>query len=156
MRLVSLNVALPRTITIRGQSVETGIFKTPVTGPQTVSILNVTGDGQADLTVHGGIDKAIYGYPVEHYPYWQDFLGRTNFTYGQFGENLTTEGLLEDAVHIGDQFRVGTAVLQVSQPRVPCFKLGIRMNDPRSQALPEQWQGGLLLSRAGNGSGASR
>jgi MOSC domain-containing protein YiiM len=93
--------------------------------------LNLDGDGQGDLSVHGGIDKAVYVYPIAHYDYWKRELGRDDLTYGQFGENLTVEGMLEDAVHIGDIFRVGDALVEVSQPRVPCFKLGIKMEDAK-------------------------
>jgi MOSC domain-containing protein YiiM len=128
--LVSVNVGRPRRVTHRGRSVRTGIFKEPVPGRVRVGRLNVEGDRQADLRVHGGVDKAVYAYPVEHYAAWQKELERDGFTYGQFGENLTVRGMLEDAVLVGDVYRVGTATLQVSQPRSPCFKLGIRMDSP--------------------------
>jgi MOSC domain-containing protein YiiM len=129
MKLVSVNIGRPQPVSHRGGIVSTGIYKEPVTGPMRVRRLNLEGDGQADLRVHGGADKAVYAYPVEHYAFWQDAVGRNDFVYGQFGENLTVEGLIEDAVYIGDIFRVGEALLQVSQPRAPCFKLGIRMGD---------------------------
>ena len=107
----------------------TGIFKAPVVGAVFLHRLNLDGDGQADLRVHGGADKAVYVYPHEHYAFWAGELGRDGFPYGQFGENFTVEGLLEDAVNIGDVFRIGAARVQVTQPRSPCFKLGIRMGD---------------------------
>jgi len=129
MTLISINVGLPREITHGGRKVTTGIFKAPVAGPVWLGRLNLTGDGQADLRVHGGADKAVYVYPFEHYAFWAGELGRQDFSHGQFGENFTTEGLLEDEVSIGDVFRIGMARVQVTQPRSPCFKLGIRMGD---------------------------
>jgi len=111
--------------------VRTSIFKAPVSGRVRVTELNVEGDGQSDLSVHGGVDKAVYAYPSEHYAYWRRELPQMDFPWGAFGENLTTEGLLEDQVHIGDRFRVGTVELAVTQPRMPCFKLGIRFNRPQ-------------------------
>lgn len=129
MRVVSLNVGRPKLVSWQGNSVLTGIFKTPVDRPILLRGVNLDGDAQADLNVHGGPDKAVYAYPSEHYDDWQALLGRA-LTPGEFGENLTTEGLLEDSVHIGDEFRVGTARLVVTQPRMPCFKLGIRFQDP--------------------------
>jgi MOSC domain-containing protein YiiM len=129
MRVVSVNVGMPREVEWNGRKVLTGIFKSPVAAKLPVRRRNIDGDGQADLTVHGGSDKAVYAYPSERYGFWGERLGR-ELTPGTFGENLTTEGLLEDAVHIGDEFRVGTARLVVTQPRLPCFKLGIRFDDP--------------------------
>ena len=129
MRVASVNVGMPREVEWDGRTVVTGIFKSPVAAKLSVRRLNLDGDGQADLAVHGGPDKAVYAYPSEHYGPWGERLGR-ELTPGIFGENLTTEGLLEDAVHIGDEFRVGTARLVVTQPRLPCFKLGIRFEDP--------------------------
>ena len=129
MRVVSVNVGMPREVEWNGRKVLTGIFKSPVAAKLTVRRLNIDGDGQADLAVHGGPDKAVYAYPSEHYGPWRERLGR-ELTPGIFGENLTTEGLLEDAVHIGDEFRVGTARLIITQPRLPCFKLGLRFDDP--------------------------
>lgn len=128
MRLVSLNIGMPRTVHRDGRSITSGIFKAPVTDRRWVSLTNITGDAQADLRVHGGEFKAVYCYPVEHYGYWQGELGR-ELPYGTFGENLTTEGLLEDDVHIGDVIRVGGVTLQFTQPRVPCFKLAFKMED---------------------------
>ena len=130
MRIVSVNVGLPRTLPHDGGAVLTGIVKEPVAGPVAVALTNLAGDAQADLSVHGGIDKAVYAYPHEHYATWRDELGRDDLAPGHFGENLTLEGLLEDDVSIGDVFRMGTATFEVSQPRVPCFKLAIRMGDP--------------------------
>lgn len=134
MRLVSVNVGRPRPVSYRDGIVSTGIYKESVTGHVWVRRLNLDGDGQADLKVHGGEHKAVYAYPFEHYAFWQRDLGRNDFTHGQFGENLTVEGLIEDAVYIGDVYRIGEALLQVSQPRSPCFKLGIRMGDAQFPA----------------------
>ena len=129
-RVVSVNVAEPREVRWRGRPVLTGIFKEPVPGPLAVRRLNLDGDRQADLAVHGGVDKAVYVYPAEHYPFWREELGR-ELPPGMFGENLTIEGLpLENEIAIGDRFRVGSAELVVTQPRLPCFKLGIRFGDP--------------------------
>jgi MOSC domain-containing protein YiiM len=127
MQLLSVNIAQPRPVEHQGRTVLTGIFKEPVTGAVLLQREGLEGDSQADLKVHGGPDKAAYAYPFEHYAWWQDQLGREPFPHGQFGETLTVSGLLEDEVAIGDRFRIGTAVLEVSQPRTPCFKLGIRM-----------------------------
>ncbi len=129
MTLISINVGLPREVIHSGQAITTGIFKLPVAGSVWLGRLNLVGDGQADLRVHGGVDKAVYVYPFEHYAFWAGELGRDDFSHGQFGENFTTEGLLEDEVSIGDVFQIGGARVQVTQPRSPCFKLGIRMGD---------------------------
>ncbi len=131
MYIESVNIGLPRTIEINGNHVETGIFKEATHERLMVRKLNIDGDGQADLRVHGGEFKAVYVYPHEHYSTWQSETGRDDFTFGQFGENLTTTGLLEDVVYVGNIYRMGDALLQVTQPRVPCFKLAIRMNDPK-------------------------
>jgi MOSC domain-containing protein YiiM len=130
MKLISVSVGLPRGITWNGGQVETGIFKEPVQGQVPVKRLNLAGDKQADLSVHGGPDKAVYAYPVEHYAYWRRELPDRDLTWGAFGENLTTEGLHESSVHIGDRFRIGTVELLVTQPRLPCYKLGIRFERP--------------------------
>jgi MOSC domain-containing protein YiiM len=130
VRVVSVNASLPRTVVHRGKPVATAIFKEPVTGRVRIERLNLRGDAQADPRVHGGPDKAVYAYPVEHYPSWAKELERVDLRPGQFGENLTIEGILETDVHIGDVLRVGSATLQVTQPRWPCFKLGIRMGSP--------------------------
>jgi MOSC domain-containing protein YiiM len=126
MKLVSLNTGLPREVTWHGRSVLTGIFKQPVDGRVTLRQLNLDGDRQADLTVHGGEYKAVYCYPVEHYEYWKNELPGRELPLGIFGENFTTAGLLEDSVHLGDTFSVGSAEVAVTQPRLPCYKLGIR------------------------------
>jgi MOSC domain-containing protein YiiM len=131
VQVVSVNVGLPREIRWRGRVVTTGIFKEPVTDARPLRRFNIEGDGQADLTVHGGKDKAVYAYPSEHYDFWRNEWPRADYPWGLFGENLSTTGLLEDAVCIGDEFRVGTARLVVTQPRMPCFKLGIRFGDPQ-------------------------
>ncbi len=130
MKLLSVNVGLPREIEWKGKLVRTSIFKAPVPGRVRVSQLNLEGDQQSDLSVHGGIDKAVYAYPSEHYSFWRKELPGMDLPWGVFGENLTTEGLLEEAVHIGDRFRVGSAEFAVTQPRMPCFKLGIRFDRP--------------------------
>ncbi len=130
MKLLSVNVGLPRDIEWKGKVVRTSIFKAPVDGPVRVARLNLEGDQQSDLSVHGGIDKAVYAYPSEHYPFWRRELLGIDLPWGIFGENFTTEGLLEETVHIGDRFRVGSTELVVAQPRMPCFKLGIRFNRP--------------------------
>ena len=126
MKLVSLNVGTPREVTLKNRTITTGIFKEPVQGRVMLRRLNIDGDKQADLSVHGGADKAVYVYPKEHYEYWRQKLPSMKMPWGMFGENFTTEGLLEDAVRIGDRFRVGTAELKVTQPRLPCYKLGIK------------------------------
>jgi len=125
MKIVSLNVGMPREVMWHGRAVETGIFKKPVAGRVALRTLNLDGDRQSDLTVHGGEYKAVYCYPVEHYEYWKEELGR-ELPMAMFGENFTTEGLLEKDAHLGDRFRVGTAEVVVTQPRLPCYKLGIR------------------------------
>jgi MOSC domain-containing protein YiiM len=127
--LVSVNVGLPRPIDTPRGPVLTAIFKSPTTERLRAVRHNLQGDRQADLSVHGGENKAVYGYPNEHYPTWAEELGRDDLTPGQFGENLTTRGLLERELGVGDLLSVGSAVLQVSQPRAPCFKLGLRMGD---------------------------
>jgi MOSC domain-containing protein YiiM len=126
MRVISVNVGLPRVVVWKGVHVQTAIFKDPVEGPVTISDLNLDGDKQADLTVHGGLEKAVYAYPAEHYEYWRKEFPEVAFSAGKFGENLTTEGLGEDTLCIGDRLRVGTAVLMVTQPRLPCYKMEVR------------------------------
>src|SRR6266478_3139857 len=123
MRIVSVNVGMPRDAVWKDMAVRTGIFKGPVDGPVMIGKLNLDGDRQADLTVHGGAEKAVYAYPSEHYAYWRQELPGVALSWGRFGENLTTEGLLEDTLCIGDRLRIGAAVLVVTQPRVPCYKL---------------------------------
>ncbi len=126
MKIISVNVGLPRLVLRNGEPVSTGIFKEPVDGRVRVKTLNLDGDRQADLSVHGGPQKAVYLYPSEHYEFWKHELPDMNLPWAMFGENLTTTGLFETEVHIGDRFRVGTAELMVTQPRMPCYKLGIR------------------------------
>jgi MOSC domain-containing protein YiiM len=126
MKLVSLNVGLPRDVTWHGYSVTTAIYKQPVEGRVALRTLNLDGDRQADLTVHGGEDKAVYCYPFAHYDYWKKELPGREIPIAMFGENFTTDGLLETSVHLGDRFSIGSAELAVTQPRLPCYKLGIR------------------------------
>ncbi|MCG8387461.1 MAG: MOSC domain-containing protein [Cytophagales bacterium] len=131
IKLLSIHVGKPREILYQGKSTTTGIFKEKVDGPIRVDRLNLEGDQQADLTVHGGPDKAVYAYPVEHYSYWRTTREDLIFAPGIFGENLSIEGLNEDEACIGDQYKIGTAVLAITSPRMPCFKLGIKMKDPK-------------------------
>jgi MOSC domain-containing protein YiiM len=126
MKILSLNVGLPREVTWQGKVVTTGIFKEPVKGPVMLRRLNLDRDGQADLTVHGGVSKAIYAYPSEHYGYWRKELPGVDLPWGMFGENFTTEGLLEQDTYIGNRFRIGEAEVMVTEPRMPCYKLGIK------------------------------
>lgn len=127
MKLLSVNVSLPKDVESRGRTVSTGIFKEPVPHRVHLRHLGLEGDGQADLVAHGGVFKAAYVYSIENYAYWKSELSRDDFTHGQFGENFTVDGMLETEVHVGDVFKIGTATVEVSQPRVPCFKLGIKM-----------------------------
>lgn len=126
MKIVSLNVGLPREVMWHGQTVTTGIFKEPVAGRVALRKLDLDGDGQADLTVHGGEYKAVYCYPLAHYEYWKKELPGRELPMGMFGENFTTDGLSEDSAHVGDRFAVGSAEVVVTQPRLPCYKLGVR------------------------------
>jgi MOSC domain-containing protein YiiM len=126
MRVLSICVGMPREVTWHGRIVTTGIFKQPIDGRVIARTLNIDGDGQADLEVHGGEHKAVYCYPIEHYAYWTRELPDTALPMGSFGENLTTEGLTEDTVHLGDRFSIGSAVVTVTQPRLPCYKLGVK------------------------------
>jgi ferredoxin-NADP reductase/MOSC domain-containing protein YiiM/ferredoxin len=132
--LLSVNVGMPKDVAWQGKTVFTGVFKDPVTGPRHVGKLNVDGDGQGDLAGHGGEQRAVFVYQIDSYRYWERELGRTELVYGQFGENFTIEGL-SDEVCIGDRYQIGTAVFEVTQPRVTCYRVGIRMNDPRIPAL---------------------
>lgn len=134
-RLLSINVGLPRDIEWRGRTVHTGIWKKPVHGRCRVGRLNLDGDGQGDKAGHGGEQRAVFVYQIESYRYWQDQLRRTDFVYGQFGENFTIEGLPDDSVCIGDRYRIGSALFEVTQPRVTCYRVGIRMDEPRMPAL---------------------
>jgi len=126
-KIVSLCVSMSKPIKFQGRDLYTGIYKEPVQGRVALRALNLDGDEQADLTVHGGIDKALYAYASEHYAFWREQLPDTKLAWGAFGENLTTERLLESTVCIGDEFRVGTAVIRATQPRLPCYKLAIKI-----------------------------
>ncbi|MGD0224710.1 MAG: MOSC domain-containing protein [Terriglobia bacterium] len=130
MKVISINVAMPRVVSVHGKQVETGIFKAPVSGPVVVRELNLEGDGQADLSVHGGPDKAVYLYSWDNILHWKKALHREDLGPGSFGENLTVEGLGEDEVAIGDEFAIGTARFMVTQPRLPCFKLALALETP--------------------------
>jgi ferredoxin-NADP reductase/MOSC domain-containing protein YiiM/ferredoxin len=133
--LVSVNVGLPRDITWQGRTVFTGVFKDPVEGPRRVNRLNIEGDGQGDTAGHGGEQRAVFVYQLDSYRHWERELSRDDFTPGQFGENFTVEGLADDEVYIGDRYAIGNAIFEVTQPRVTCYRVGIRMNDPRIPAL---------------------
>jgi MOSC domain-containing protein YiiM len=153
MQLASLNVGRPREVTWRGRTVTTGIYKNPVEGPVMLRTLNLDGDGQADLSVHGGKHKAVYCYPLEHYAYWQRELPGTDLRMGMFGENFTTEGLTEDDTWIGDQFTVGSATVVVTQPRLPCYKLGIRFqSDQMVKRFQASGRTGFYVAVAREGS----
>src|SRR5690348_51087 len=133
--LLSVNVGLPQDVTWHGRTVHTAVWKKPVTGPRMVRRINIDGDGQGDLAGHGGEQRAVFVYQIESYQYWKEQLGRDDFEYGQFGENFTVQGLADDQVYIGDRYRIGDAIFEVTQPRVTCFRVGIRMDDPRMPAL---------------------
>jgi len=134
-RLLSVNVGLPRDVAWQGKTVRTAIWKAPVEGQRAVRRLNIDGDGQGDLAGHGGEHRAVFVYQIDSYRYWQNQLGRNDFTYGQFGENFTVEGLSDAEVCIGDRYRIGGALFEVTQPRVTCYRVGIRMNEPQMAAL---------------------
>src|SRR5664279_3430516 len=134
-RLTSVNVGMPRDVPWEGRAVFTGIWKDALEGPRQVRRLNVDGDGQGDLAGHGGEQRAVYVYQLDSYEYWRDQLHRDDFVFGQFGENFTVDGLNDDEVCIGDQYRIGSALFEVTQPRVTCYRVGIRMNEPRMAAL---------------------
>jgi ferredoxin-NADP reductase/MOSC domain-containing protein YiiM len=134
-RLLSVNVGLPRDVTWNGKTVHTGIWKSSVVGRRMVRRANIAGDGQGDLTGHGGEQRAVFVYQMDSYHHWENFLGRKDFIYGQFGENFTVEGLPDNEVCIGDRYRIGGAEFEVTQPRVTCYRVAIRMNDPRMPAL---------------------
>ena len=135
MKLLSVNVGGPRTVLWEGRQVRTAIFKEPVAGPRFVGHINIDGDDQADRVAHGGEHRAVFVYQIESYRYWEKELGRDDFTYGQFGENFTVEGLADDEVCIGDRYRIGGALFEVTQPRVTCYRVGIRMEEPKMPAL---------------------
>ena len=134
-KLLSVNVGMPKDVSWRGRTVFTGVYKDPVSGPRRVRKLNVDGDGQGDLGGHGGEQRAVFVYQIDSYRYWERELGRDDFVYGQFGENFTVEGLTDDEVCIGDRYRIGGALFEVSQPRVTCYRVGLRMDDPAIPAL---------------------
>ena len=133
--LLSVNVGMPKDVPWQGKTVFTGVFKEPVPGPRRVSKLNVEGDGQGDLAGHGGEQRAVFVYQLDSYRYWERELGRNDFVNGQFGENFTIDGPGDDEVCIGDRYQIGTGIFEVTQPRVTCYRVGIRMNDPRIPAL---------------------
>jgi ferredoxin-NADP reductase/MOSC domain-containing protein YiiM/ferredoxin len=133
--LLSVNVGLPKDVSWQGRTVFTGVFKDPVSGSRRVGRLNVDGDGQGDLAGHGGEQRAVFVYQIDSYRYWERELGRHDFVYGQFGENFTVDGLADDEVCIGDRYQIGSAIFEVTQPRVTCYRVGIRMNDPQIPAL---------------------
>jgi MOSC domain-containing protein YiiM len=130
VKIVAVSVGRPREVQWQGETVKTSIFKSPVTGRVRVGRLNIQGDEQSDLEVHGGEDKAVYAYPAEHYAFWRELLPGVALPWGVFGENLSVEGLLESGVHIGDRFRMGSAEFVVTEPRMPCYKLAIRFGRP--------------------------
>src|SRR5271170_4778128 len=134
-RLLSVNVGLPREIAWRGQKVRTAVWKAPVQGKRMVRRLNIDGDAQGDLVGHGGEQRAVFVYQLDSYNYWQQQLHRADFTFGQFGENFTVDGLPDAEVCIGDRYRIGSALFEVTQPRVTCYRVGIRMDEPRMPAL---------------------
>ena len=141
MQVTSVNVGLPREVVWKSRTVMTGIFKEAVAGRVAVRRLNLEGDRQADLTVHGGPEKAVYAYPAEYYSFWREQFPEMDLPWGMFGENLTVEGLLDETVHIGDRFQVGSAHLMVTQPRLPCYKLGLKFG--RDDILKRFLQSGL-------------
>jgi MOSC domain-containing protein YiiM len=152
MKIISVNVGLPREIEAGGRTVRTSIFKEPVAGPVRVGRLNLEGDQQSDLTVHGGADKAVYAYPAEHYGPWRGELQGVDLPWGAFGENLTLHGLLEDGAGIGDRFQAGCAEFVVTQPRMPCFKLALRLGRPDVvQRFLDSGRTGFYLSVAREG-----
>src|ERR1051326_5322287 len=134
-QLLSVNVGLPRDVTWNGKTVRTAVWKSSVRGRRMVRKLNIDGDGQGDLAGHGGEHRAVFVYQMDSYHYWERFLGRNDFIFGQFGENFTVDGLADSEVCIGDRYRIGDAIFEVSQPRVTCYRIGIRMNEPRMAAL---------------------
>src|SRR5436189_4110924 len=133
--LLSVNVGMPKDVTWHGKTVFTGVFKDPIAGPRRVRKLNVDGDGQGDLAGHGGEQRAVFVYQIDSYRYWQTQLRRNDFVYGQFGENFTVDGLSDQEVCIGDRYRIGGAIFEVTQPRVTCYRVGIRMDEPQMAAL---------------------
>jgi MOSC domain-containing protein YiiM len=152
MKLVSVNVGLPTEIQWQGKTVRTSIFKSPVSGPVHLARLNLDGDQQSDLTVHGGVDKAVYVYPSEHYPFWRTEFPTLQLSWGALGENFTTQGVFESDTNIGDRLSIGSAELIVTQPRLPCFKLGIRFQSPGAiKVLLQSGKTGFYLKVAKEG-----
>ena len=152
MRVISVNVGRPRLALYKGATISTGIFKQPVAGAIALRTLNLEGDQQADLTAHGGPNKAVYGYPSEHYPFWREQLPGMDLPWGVFGENFTTEGLAEKDLHIGDRLRIGTAVLVVRQPRRPCYKLAANFQrDDILERFLRSGRSGFYFSVEGEG-----
>src|SRR4029077_10329174 len=135
MTVLSVNVGKPKNVPWQGKTVYTGVWKRPVDGPQMVRRLNIDGDGQGDLNGHGGEQRAVLVYQLESYRFWADRLGRRDLVHGQFGENFTVDGLPDDEVCIGDRYRIGEAVFEVTQPRVTCYRVGVRMGEPQMAAL---------------------
>jgi MOSC domain-containing protein YiiM len=155
-KIISVNVGLPREVLWHGHAVTTAIFKEPIEGRVFLRKLDLDGDRQADLTVHGGEYKAVYCYPLEHYAYWKKELPEYHLTMGNFGENFTTEGLLEDAVHLGDRFSIGSAEVVVTQPRLPCYKLGIRFqSDAMVKRFLASKRSGFYLAVTREGEGGA-
>ncbi|MGH3184462.1 MAG: MOSC domain-containing protein, partial [Streptosporangiaceae bacterium] len=134
-RLLSVNVGLPQDISWQGRTVRTGVWKKSAAGRQMVRRLNIDGDGQGDLAGHGGEQRAVLVYQIGSYRYWERELGRSDFTFGQFGDNFTVDGLADEVVCVGDRYRIGQALFEVTQPRVTCYRVGIRMGEPRMAAL---------------------
>ena len=143
VKILSLHVARPKRVVYQGNTISTGIFKQPLSGPVRLRTLNLDGDRQADLSVHGGPNKAVYGYPSEHYAFWREELRGIDLPWGMFGENFTTTGLAEDDLHVGDRFQIGSAIVVVRQPRTPCYKLAARF---RRDDILERF---LLSGRSG-------
>jgi MOSC domain-containing protein YiiM len=152
MKLISVNVGLPRIVMSNGEPVSTGIFKVPVSGRVKLRTLNLDGDRQADLSVHGGPNKAVYGYPSEHYEFWKKELPEMALPWGMFGENFTTEGLFESGLNIGDKFRIGTALVMVTEPRLPCYKTRTQVwSVGHNQEIPRKRTHWFLFCRAARG-----
>src|SRR3954466_149785 len=133
--LLSLNVGMPKDVSWRGRTVHTGIRKSPVDGPRMVRCLNIDGDGQGDLAGHGGEQRAVLVYQLESYRYWQQYLHREDFSYGMFGENFTVDGMADAEVCVGDRYRIGAAEFEVTQPRTTCYRVGLRLGEPRMASL---------------------
>ncbi len=131
MKIESIQVGMPKTVVFRGKEITTGIFKDPVKGPVLLKTLSLVGDGQADLRVHGGVNKALYAYSLDTYPRWRKLRPDLEFTDGAFGENLSMSSLLEDSIYIDDVYELGLAVVQVTQPRFPCYKLGVKFKESK-------------------------